>query len=90
MTFGWFAGSGGQRCEFVHMKGPQGKGRAEMAVVRPRGSGVETPTSEPGFCATDMWDSDWDEDPDDFFVYRHQVHIFLYQYSFTITTYYVI
>jgi hypothetical protein len=37
------------------------------------GSGAETPTSEPGLCATDMWDSDWDEDPEDFYVYRHQV-----------------
>nr|XP_023023208.1 uncharacterized protein LOC111511426 [Leptinotarsa decemlineata] len=36
------------------------------------GSGVETPTSEPGFCATDMWDSDWEEDQEDFFVYRSQ------------------
>lgn len=75
MTFGLLSGGGGsgQRCEFVRMKGPQGKGHAEMAVSRPKGSGVETPTSEPGFCATDMWDSDWDEDPDDFYVYRHQV-----------------
>lgn len=54
------------------MKGPQGKGHAEMAVTKPKGSGVETPTSEPGFCATDMWDSDWDEDPEDFYVYRNQ------------------
>jgi len=37
------------------------------------GYGAETPTSEPGYCATDMWDSDWDSDPEDFFVYRHQV-----------------
>lgn len=37
------------------------------------GSGAETPTSEPGLCATDMWDSDWDEDPEEFYVYRHQV-----------------
>lgn len=54
------------------MKGPQGKGHAEMAVTKPKGSGCETPTSEPGFCATDMWDSDWDEDPEDFFFYRTQ------------------
>lgn len=54
------------------MKGPQGKGHAEMAVTKPKGSGCETPTSEPGFCATDMWDSDWDEDPEDFFYYRTQ------------------
>lgn len=49
MTFGIFNSSGPQtRCEFVRMKGPQGKGHAEMAVTKPKGSGVETPTSEPG------------------------------------------
>lgn len=49
MTFGLFSGGGPQtRCEFVRMKGPQGKGHAEMAVTKPKGSGVETPTSEPG------------------------------------------
>ncbi|GJQ65597.1 hypothetical protein Trydic_g7694 [Trypoxylus dichotomus] len=72
MTFGLFSNSNAQRCEFVRMKGPQGKGHAEMAVTKPKGSGVETPTSEPGFCATDMWDSDWEEDPDDFYNYRQQ------------------
>ncbi|XP_031631344.1 uncharacterized protein LOC116345799 isoform X1 [Contarinia nasturtii] len=72
MTFGLFSGAGPQtRCEFVRMKGPQGKGHAEMAVTKPKGSGVETPTSEPGFCMTDMYD-EWDEDPDDFLNYRHQ------------------
>lgn len=71
MTFGLFSGGGPQtRCEFVRMKGPQGKGHAEMAVTKPKGSGVETPTSEPGFCMTDMYD-DWEEDPDDYFQ-RHQ------------------
>lgn len=49
MTFGLFSSSGpSTRCEFVRMKGPQGKGHAEMAVTKPKGSGVETPTSEPG------------------------------------------
>lgn len=49
MTFGLFSGAGPHtRCEFVRMKGPQGKGHAEMAVTKPKGSGVETPTSEPG------------------------------------------
>lgn len=49
MTFGFFNSPGPQtRCEFVRMKGPQGKGHAEMAVTKPKGSGVETPTSEPG------------------------------------------
>lgn len=37
------------RCEFVRMKGPQGKGHAEMAVTKPKGSGMDTPTSEPGY-----------------------------------------
>lgn len=72
ITFGLFSNTNTQRCEFVRMKGPQGKGHAEMAVTKPKGSGVETPTSEPGFCATDMWDSDWDEDPEDFYSYRTQ------------------
>ncbi|KAL5287479.1 KIAA0930 family protein [Megaselia abdita] len=73
MTFGLFSSGANvqTRCEFVRMKGPQGKGHAEMAVTKPKGSGVETPTSEPGFCATDLWD-EWDEDPDDFYTYRHQ------------------
>lgn len=73
MTFGLFSNSSSQRVEFVRMKGPQGKGHAEMAVTKPKGySGAETPTSEPGYCATDMWDSDWDSDPEEFFAYRHQ------------------
>ncbi|XP_046672549.1 uncharacterized protein KIAA0930 homolog isoform X3 [Homalodisca vitripennis] len=97
MTFGLFSSQAAQRVEFVRMKGPQGKGHAEMAVTKPKGSystvidvitevrgltinlqclcagyGAETPTSEPGLCAIDMWDSDWDEDPEDFYVYRHQ------------------
>ncbi|XP_066252897.1 uncharacterized protein [Euwallacea similis] len=73
MTFGLFSNVTAQRCEFVRMKGPQGKGHAEMAVTKPKGSGVETPTSEPGFCATDMWgDSDWEDDQEDYYVYRSQ------------------
>ncbi|XP_053680273.1 uncharacterized protein LOC128731193 [Anopheles nili] len=73
MSFGLFSSGGPQtRCEFVRMKGPQGKGHAEMAVTKPKGSGVETPTSEPGFCATDMWDSEWEEDCEEYYNYRHQ------------------
>ncbi|CAG9765537.1 unnamed protein product [Ceutorhynchus assimilis] len=72
MTFGLFSNTPAQRCEFVRMKGPQGKGHAEMAVTKPKGSGVETPTSEPGYCATDMWDSDWEDDQEDFYLYRSQ------------------
>ncbi|XP_033211320.1 uncharacterized protein LOC117169197 isoform X2 [Belonocnema kinseyi] len=71
MTFGLFSGAASQRVEFVRMKGPQGKGHAEMAVTKPKGSGAETPTSEPGYCATDLWDADW-EDAEDLFMYRHQ------------------
>ncbi|XP_011503563.1 PREDICTED: uncharacterized protein KIAA0930 homolog isoform X3 [Ceratosolen solmsi marchali] len=57
MTFGLFSGFTSQRVEFVRMKGPQG---------------VETPTSEPGYCATDILrDADWD-DTDELFIYRHQ------------------
>lgn len=72
MTFGLFSTSPAQRCEFVRMKGPQGKGHAEMAVTKPKGSGVETPTSEPGFCATNMRDWDWDAEPEDFDTCRIQ------------------
>ncbi|CAG9860503.1 unnamed protein product [Phyllotreta striolata] len=72
MTFGLFSSPTSQRCEFVRMKGPQGKGHAEMAVTKTKGSGVETPTSEPGYCATDMWDSDWEDDPEDLYIYRTQ------------------
>ncbi|KOC71321.1 Uncharacterized protein KIAA0930 [Habropoda laboriosa] len=49
-----------------------GKGHAEMAVTKPKGSGAETPTSEPGYSATDsLWDADWD-DAEELFMYRHQ------------------
>ncbi|XP_047989146.1 uncharacterized protein KIAA0930 homolog [Leguminivora glycinivorella] len=71
MSFG-LLGRAAARCEFVRMKGPHGKGHAEMAVARPRGAGVDTPTSEPGLAATDLWDSDWEEDPEELFMYRHQ------------------
>lgn len=35
---GLFSGGGSQRIEFVRMKGPQGKGHAEMAVTKPKGT----------------------------------------------------
>lgn len=78
MSFGLLGGKAAARCEFVRMKGPSGKGHAEMAVSRPRGGGLDTPTSEPGLAATDMWDSDWDDDPEEMFMYRHQVRLFPY------------
>lgn len=37
MTFGLFSSQAAQRVEFVRMKGPQGKGHAEMAVTKPKG-----------------------------------------------------
>lgn len=41
-------------------------------MTKPKGSGAETPTSEPGYCATDsLWDADWD-DAEELFMYRHQ------------------
>lgn len=40
------------------MRGPQGKGHAEMAITKQKGSGVETPTSEPGYSITDY---DWED-----------------------------
>lgn len=72
MSFGLLGGASHARCEFVRMKGPQGKGHAEMAVMKPKGlSGVETPTSEPGFCITDF-EAEWEDDEGDFFNYRHR------------------
>ncbi|ODM99546.1 hypothetical protein Ocin01_07144 [Orchesella cincta] len=71
MTFGFFSGSHSQRVEYVRLRGPHGKGHAEVAVSKPKGAGAETPTSEPGFCMTDgMWDSDAESDTEDF-VFKH-------------------
>lgn len=39
MTFGLLSNSS-QRVEFVTMKGPQGKGHAEMAVTKPKGKNL--------------------------------------------------
>lgn len=72
MSFGLLGGGAAARCEFVRMKGPAGKGHAEMAVSRPRGSGLDTPASEPG---ADLWDSDWEQDPEEMFMCRHQVRL---------------
>ncbi|XP_045763158.1 uncharacterized protein LOC123865958 isoform X2 [Maniola jurtina] len=73
MSFGLLGrASAAARCEFVRMKGPGGKGHAEVAVSRPRSSGIHTPSSEPGLAASELWDSDWDEDPDELFLYRNQ------------------
>ncbi|XP_023223264.1 uncharacterized protein KIAA0930 homolog [Centruroides sculpturatus] len=61
VSMGWYQGQ--QRLEFVRMRGPNGKGHAEMAVTKPKGSGAETPTSEPGFCMTEFEWEDLDENP---------------------------
>ena len=45
MSMGWYKGQ--KRVEFVRMRGPQGKGHAEMAVSRVKGSGPETPDQTP-------------------------------------------
>ena len=46
MSFGgWFANQ--KRVEFVRMRGPQGKGHAEMAISRVKGTGQETPDQTP-------------------------------------------
>ncbi|XP_041973483.1 uncharacterized protein KIAA0930 homolog isoform X2 [Aricia agestis] len=73
MSFGLLGARTATRCEFVRMKGPGGKGHAEVAVSRPRGAGTHTPSSEPGMSMAELWDSDWeDDDPDDMFLYRNQ------------------
>ena len=46
MSLGWYKGVN-QRVEFVRMRGPQGKGHAEMAVNRVKGLGPETPEQTP-------------------------------------------
>ena len=45
MSLGWFKNH--KRVEYVRMRGPQGKGHAEMAVSRLRGQGPETPDPTP-------------------------------------------
>ena len=45
MSLGWYNNQ--KRVEFVRMRGPQGKGHAEMAVSRLKGSGPETPEQTP-------------------------------------------
>ena len=71
MTFGLFSNPSNQRCEFVRMKGPYGKGFAEMVVTKPKGSTVETPSSEPGFSFfSDAFDNDCNSD--DLFRKTHQ------------------
>lgn len=42
--------------EFVKMRGPRGKGFAEMAVARVASCGFETPMSENGFSFKDRFD----------------------------------
>ena len=65
------------RMEFVRMRGPQGKGHSEMAVTKPKGSGLDTPCSEPGMSITDLWDPEWDSEPEDFISNPRQVsHLF--------------
>ncbi|KPJ16249.1 hypothetical protein RR48_08254 [Papilio machaon] len=72
MSFGLLGGAGGgaARCEFVRMKGPGGKGHAEVAVSRPRGAAPSSaPGSAPGLAAP--WPDDMD-DPEELFLFRHQ------------------
>ena len=57
MSFSWHSGASAssgnhrnqrnRRIEFVRIRGPQGKGHAEMAVSRVAGSGPETPEQTP-------------------------------------------
>ncbi|KAF7632776.1 hypothetical protein Mgra_00007838 [Meloidogyne graminicola] len=51
-TWNWaqrWMNAGKQRHEFVKMRGPRGKGFAEMAVTKVAGCGFDTPMSENGF-----------------------------------------
>jgi hypothetical protein len=47
-------GSGKERVEHVHVKGPNEKGHVELAISKPKGAGCDTPSSEPGFSLTDQ------------------------------------
>lgn len=57
MSLGWFRDH--KRVEFVRMRGPQGKGHAEMAVSRVKGSGPETPGVTP--CTENFPTDDFEE-----------------------------
>ena len=37
LTLGWFGSHSNQRVEFLKMRGPDGRGHAEMAVTKPKG-----------------------------------------------------
>ena len=39
------------------------------------GSGLDTPCSEPGFSATELWDAEWDSEPEDLCSNTRQVDI---------------
>ena len=45
MSMGWFKGH--KRVEYMRMRGPHGKGHAEMAISRVKGSGPDTPAQTP-------------------------------------------
>ncbi|XP_076362420.1 uncharacterized protein KIAA0930 homolog isoform X2 [Tachypleus tridentatus] len=57
MFTGWYQGH--QRMEFVRMRGPQGKGHAEMAVTRVKGTGADSYMSEPCFSLTENCECDY-------------------------------
>ncbi|KAF0291693.1 uncharacterized protein FJT64_010268 [Amphibalanus amphitrite] len=55
MTFGLYSGADAQRMEFVRVRGPMGKGHAELAVTKPADVECLSPTaSEPGCSLTDQ------------------------------------
>ncbi len=37
-----------ERVEFIHVRGKDDKGHVELAILRPKGAGCDTPSSEPG------------------------------------------
>lgn len=67
MSFGFGLGSGRfssllstQRIELVKMRGPAGRGSAEMAVTKPKNCDfLEAPISEPSLSLADF--QDWDQ-----------------------------
>ena len=70
-----------KRVEFLKMRGPRGKGCAEMAVSRLKGSGPETPDLE-NFPVDDFDDGDPQVRVSMPYVYENAVSIFIQIYTY--------
>jgi hypothetical protein len=59
------------------MKGPAGKGIAEMAVAKQKGANCETPTSEPGFSIASF---EFDDEMEVLFVFSVSINSIVVMY----------